>query len=149
RLIRSCAIEAAVRKAAVRVRASSSWETSIPEKAFDGRSDTDWNAGDYAPSWIEAELPAAELASIVLVPAQDIPGPTTHEIWVSDEPMGNDRTKARLVHTFDRPTQDHDRLQFDCPKGLSARYLQVRTTKSPTWIAWWEVDVRFDSAGRG
>ncbi|HEV3025087.1 MAG TPA: discoidin domain-containing protein, partial [Pirellulales bacterium] len=87
RLVRRCTIEAAGRKAKVSVRASSSWETSVTENAFDGRLDTDWNAGTYAPAWIEAELSApTQLASIVLLPGQDIPGATTHEIWVSAEP---------------------------------------------------------------
>jgi RNA polymerase sigma factor (sigma-70 family) len=131
------------------IRASSFWEKEVPENAFDGKHDTDWNAGDYAPAWIERDLGASlPLASITLFPCQDIPGPTTHEVWVSNEPIGNDRTKAKLVHTFKGETTNLQRLKFDFPKDLSARYVEVRTTQSPTWIAWWEVEVRVWKQGK-
>jgi RNA polymerase sigma factor (sigma-70 family) len=125
------------------VRASSSWATEIPENAFDGKRDTDWNAGDYAPAWIERDLGASlPLSSITLFPCQDIAGGTVHEVWASNEPIGNDRAKARLVHTFQGETTNQQALKFDFPKDLCARYVLIRTTQSPTWIAWWEIEVR-------
>jgi RNA polymerase sigma factor (sigma-70 family) len=125
------------------VRASGSWQTEIPENAFDGKRDTDWNSGDYAPGWIERDLGACRsLSSIALFPAQDIPGETVHEVWVSSDPIGNDRTKAKLVHTFKGETTNNSPLKFDFPRDLSARYVQVCTTKSPTWISWWEIEIR-------
>jgi RNA polymerase sigma factor (sigma-70 family) len=131
------------------VRASGSWATEVPENAFDGKHDTDWNAGDYAPAWIERDLGASlPLASIALFPCQDIPGPTTHEVWVSNEPIGNDRTKARLVHTFKGETTNLQALKFDFSRDLSARYIEVRTTQSPTWIAWWEIEIRVWKQGK-
>lgn len=146
-LLHSCAVEGPFQKAKPAVRASSSWEVSVTERAFDGRYDTDWNSGDYAPAWIEADLSAsATLATILLSPAQDIAGETTHEIWVSDEPIGDDRSKAMLAHTLHGPTSDHQPLRFDFPKDQRARYVQVRTTQSPTWIAWWEVELLVGAA---
>jgi RNA polymerase sigma factor (sigma-70 family) len=125
------------------VRASGVWQNEIPENAFDGKGDTDWNSGDYAPGWIERDLGAVKpLASITLFPCQDIPGGTVHEIWVSDEPIGNDRSKAKLVHTFKGETTNQQALKFDFPRDLSARHIEVRTTQSPTWIAWWEIEIR-------
>jgi hypothetical protein len=131
-------------------RASSSWEpNTTPDRAFDGNRSTYWNSGGYAPAWIEADLGAARpLAGIVLIPAQDIAGATTHEVWVSDEPIGDDRTKARLMHTFQGETKNEQSLKYDFPKGLSARYVQVRTTQSPTWIAWWEVEISVHERGQ-
>lgn len=141
--IRRCSIDAIVRRAKLKVVASSFWESSVPEKAIDGNRDTDWNSGNYAPGWIEFDLSSpAALASIVVYPGQDIPGPTTHEIWTSDEPMGDDRSKATLAHTFRGYTTNQQPLRFDFPKGRVARYVQVRTTQSPTWISWWEVEIR-------
>jgi hypothetical protein len=143
RLIRLCAIDPIPRKANVSARASSFWEKCTPDRAFDGKRNTDWNAGGYAPAWIEADLGApTQLASILLIPVQDIPGATTHEVWVSNKPIGDDRRDAKLVHTFQGETKDNQLLQFNFPKGLSARYVQIRTTQSPTWIAWWEVEIR-------
>jgi uncharacterized protein (TIGR03067 family) len=124
------------------VRASGSWQTEIPENAFDGRRDTDWNAGDYAPAWIERDLGASlPLTSITLFALHDIPGETVHEVWVSNEPIGNDRVRAQLMHTFTGHTTNMQALKFDFPKDLTARHVLVRTTKSPTWIAWWEIEI--------
>jgi RNA polymerase sigma factor (sigma-70 family) len=131
-------------------RASSSWEpNTTPDRAFDGNRSTYWNSGGYAPAWIEADLGAARpLANIVLIPLQDVPGPTTHEVWVSSEPIGDDRSKARLIHTFKGDTTHEQSLRCDFPKDLSARYVQVRTTQSPTWIAWWEIEISVHEGGK-
>lgn len=49
-----------------------------------------------------------------------------------------------LIHTFDGQTTSAQRLSFELPKGVTARYVQVRITQSPTWISWWEVEIRID-----
>ncbi len=133
----------------MRVRASSAWEghptlsfLPSPDKAFDGKQDTYWNSGGYAPAWIEADLGASRpLADVQLLVAQDIPGPTIHEVWVSNESIGDDRARAKRVHTFQGETKDKQWLRFDFPKDQSARYVQIHTTQSTTWIAWWEVEI--------
>jgi hypothetical protein len=125
-----------------RVRASSASGDNTPEKAFDGVRETMWNSGNYAPGWIEKDLGVkTALASIVLCASQTPEGPTIHEIWVSDEPIGNDRTKAKLAHTFKGTTKNADSLRFDFPKDMSARYVQILTTESPSWIGWWEIEI--------
>jgi HEAT repeat protein len=130
-------------KARVSARASNSWEGNTPDKAFDGSSETVWNAGNYAPQWIEADLGAPRpLASLRLVVIQLPAGETTHEVWVSHEPIGEDRTRAKLVHTFKGNTDNNQQLMLDFAKGLRARYVQVRTTESPSWVAWVEIELR-------
>jgi HEAT repeat protein len=130
-------------KARVSARASASWEDKTPEKAFDGDAGTLWNAGTYAPQWLEADLGASrQLASLVLRISQLPAGETTHEVWVSQYPIGEDRTRAKLAHTFQGNTDDNQQLKHDFAKGLTARYIQVRTTQSPSWVAWVEVEVR-------
>jgi hypothetical protein len=132
------------RKARVRARASNSWDGYTPDKAFDGAT---WNAGNYAPQWIEADLGmSTELASLLLVVNQFPAGETTHEVWVSNEPIGEDRAKAKLAHTFHGNTDADQRLRFDFPKDVFARYVQVRTTQSPSWVAWAEVELRVGRA---
>jgi RNA polymerase sigma factor (sigma-70 family) len=124
------------------VRASSTDGTNTPEKAFDGKRDTMWNSFGYAPAWIEKDLGATTpVTGIALCPSQTPDGETIHEVWVSDEPIGNDRTKARLVHTFKGLTKNVEDIRHDFPKDISARYVQIRTTESPSWIGWFEVDV--------
>jgi HEAT repeat protein len=130
-------------KARVTARASNSGENQPPANAFDGDRHTMWNAGDYAPQWLEADLGAStRLASIVLHVIQSPAGETTHEIWVSQEPIGAERAKAKLMHTFRGNTDSNQELKFTFPKGLFARYVQIRTTQSPSWVAWTEVELR-------
>jgi len=136
------------RKAKLSARASHSWEAhTTPDKALDGDRQTVWNAGNPPPpggagEWIEADLGAVQqLGRLLLVTSQLPDGPTAHEVWVSTGPIGADRTKARLVHTFKGHTQSGDVLRFDFPKGLSGRYVQIRTTESPSWVAWSELEL--------
>jgi F5/8 type C domain/HEAT repeats len=135
------------RKAKMRARASQSWENNTPDKAIDGDRRTVWNAGNPPPpggagQWIELDLGALRrLGGLLMVTSQLPDGPTTHEIWVSTEPIGEDRTRARLVHTFKGPTKSGDVFRFDFPKRLSGRYVQVRTTDSPSWVSWSEIEL--------
>ncbi len=136
------------RKAKMRARASRFWgPNTSPDKAIDGDRQTVWNAGNPPPpdgtgQWIEVDARAVrQLGGLLLVTAQTPGGPTTHEIWVSTEPIGDDRTKAKLVHTFKGQTQSGDVLRFDFPKRLAGRYVQIRTTVSPSWVAWSEIEL--------
>jgi hypothetical protein len=61
---------------------------------------------------------------------------------VSDEPIGDNRGKARLVHTFTGVTDAGQKLKMGFPKGLFARHVQIHTTQSPSWVAWAEVELR-------
>src|SRR5262249_53737271 len=135
---------ALVRRARVSARASSSWKAdTTPDQAFDGDRTTIWNAGTYAPQWLEADLGApTPLSGLLLTVAQTPEGPTTHEVWVSDEPIGENQTKARRVHTFSGPTDNAQVLEFAFPQGVIARYVQIRTTESPSWVGWAEVELR-------
>jgi hypothetical protein len=63
-------------------------------------------------------------------------------VWVSNEPIGEDRARAKLAHTFKGNTDSGQRLRFDFPKGRFARYVQVRTTQSPSWVGWADVELR-------
>jgi RNA polymerase sigma factor (sigma-70 family) len=152
----------------VSARASSTWETNTPNRAFDGDRNTVWNAGDYAPQWLEADLGRSmRLGSISLIVIQLPEGETTHEIWVSDEPMGSDfnrplqpllldpalphvpvihRVKppangAKLAHTFQGYTKDNQVLAWQFPTEMFARYVQIRTTQSLSWVAWVDVEL--------
>jgi HEAT repeat protein len=135
------------RKARLSARAVHSWANNTPDKAVDGDRQTVWNAGNNPPpggvgEWIEVDLGAVrQLGVLLLVTCQLPDGPTTHEIWVSTEPIGDDRSKARLVHTLKGETRSGDILRFDFPKRLSGRYVQVRTTESPSWVAWSEIEL--------
>jgi Spy/CpxP family protein refolding chaperone len=140
------------RKATLQVRASQTWAnpagvSHAPYKAIDGNRHTSWYAGEHAPPdgtgiWIEVDaMTVRQLGGLYLVTAQSPNGPTAHEIWVSAEPIGDDRTKAKLVHTFKGLTHEGDLLHLEFPNHLSGRYVQIRTTASPSWVAWTEIEL--------
>jgi hypothetical protein len=115
-----------------------------PDQAFASEATQGWAAGNYAPQWIEADLGASNrLARLRMNPNQlPVVCDTTHEVWVSDEAIGENRTKAKLVHTFKGQTESGRALAFDFPKGLSARYVQIRTTRSASWVAWKRIEIQ-------
>jgi hypothetical protein len=132
-------------KAKVVVRASNIYEKSVPEKALDGDPETTWNSGGNAPQWIEADVGGPKkLVSIMLLTdhSDKLTGDTIHEIWVSDKPIGDDRTAATLVHTFKGQAIDRQELKVAFPKEPLARFVQIRTTQTPSWVAWREIDLR-------
>ena len=61
---------------------------------------------------------------------------------MSDEPIGNDAAKARLVHTFKGETDTGQELKHTFAHGFAARYVQIRTTESPSWVAWDRIDLQ-------
>src|SRR5262245_21292744 len=134
---------APIRMAKLTLSASDAWDEHTPDKAFDGTVHTMWNAGSYAPHWIEADLRAIEpIASIRLKTSQTPAGFTQHEIWVCDVPIGHERAGAKRVHAFEGHTDNNQELAFVFPKGLRARYVQIRTTNSPSWVGWQEIALR-------
>ena len=152
------------------VRASSFWDHNTPDSAFDGNRQTMWNAGNYPPQWIEADLGSPRrLGDITLIVIQLPACETTHEIWVSDEPIDGPRghhmtgvylrdglpipqipewketpqaKRAKLVHTLRGFTTDNQTLHLDFAKDTIARYVQVRTTRSESWVAWVDIEIR-------
>jgi hypothetical protein len=132
-------------KAKVEARASATGHKDYtPDKAFAAEAPNGWAAGNYAPQWIEADTRAPHrLACLRLNPSQlPVVCDTTHEVWVSDEPIGEDRTKAKLVHTFKGRTENDRLMAFDFPKGLTARYVQIRTTASESWVSWNRIELQ-------
>ncbi|OFV83425.1 MAG: hypothetical protein A2W26_14150 [Acidobacteria bacterium RBG_16_64_8] len=99
---------------------------------------TDWNAGGYAPQWIEVDLGREQEVSGVRLTMDQLPaGRTVHEVQV-----GGEGKEYRRAHTFDGVTDRGVTLAQDfCPALAGVRYVRVLTTVSPAWIAWFEVEV--------
>jgi hypothetical protein len=117
-----------------------------PALAFDGDAQGQhsyWNSGGFPVQWIEVDLQRkVQLAEIRLVVAQSPDGATHHEIWVSDDPIRDDLSGARRIHEHEGMTKDHDILEARIMEDVSARFVQVRTLVSPSWVAWMEIEVR-------
>ncbi len=122
--------------------ASSTWDTHMPQFAFDGDSATLWNAGNDAVQWLEVDLGASyHVHHFVLEVAQTPDGDTTHEILLSSTPIGDAAVGATVAHTFQGFTVAGQVLEATLPESFSARFAQIRTLSSPSWIAWREFKV--------
>ncbi|MDV6028669.1 MAG: hypothetical protein F9B45_00865 [Phycisphaera sp. RhM] len=125
------------------ITASGFYQTSVPVNAFDQDTSTGWNAGRFPPAWIEADLGLSQpLASVRLLPSQ-VPstGTTTHEVWVSDQPIGTNRSNAVLAKRLTSVTTSGQSFQLDFDAIVSGRHVQIYTTSSPSWVSWTEIDV--------
>lgn len=145
KLVTLCKIEAAPARATnVVARASSTGQQTDPNNPFRPLDKVGpWNSGDQAPGWIEADLGVLRtLDNITLVVNQTPDGETVHEVWVSSEPIGDDREKAKLVHTFKGNTVLDQELKYTFTAGSTARYVQIHTTESPSWISWQNIDLQ-------
>jgi hypothetical protein len=116
-----------------------------PRRAFDGDAKPGfyyWNSGDYSPQWVEVDLQQPyRLQRVNLVVAQLPDGETTHEVWISSEPIRENSEHATRVVTFEGVTRDRQWLMAWLTEPRTARYVQVRTTRSPSWVAWMEIQV--------
>jgi hypothetical protein len=125
------------------IRASGVDRANTPDKAFDGDPKTAWGAGGWPPHWIEADLlKPTRLSRLRLFVGQRPPSETVHEVWVSDQPLGSERAEGKLLHTFRGFTKDGDVLEFEFPVDTTARYVQVRTVVSRSWVAWFDIDIQ-------
>jgi hypothetical protein len=119
------------------VMASRSLPNEPPENAVDG-GDTIWGAGADAPQWIEIDLgEAVPINEIRLWVAQHPAGETIHQIRVRD-------TNGHLteIHRFSQFTSGGEwlilKLETPVENVISVR---VDTLKSPSWVAWAEIEV--------
>jgi hypothetical protein len=116
--------------------ASSSTPADLPKLAFDGDVTTVWNAGASAPSWIQLDLgQPVTISKVRLNVAQNPNGPTTHEI--SGGPTPDSLT---LIGTLDGNTTDEQWLELN-QSANNVRYVKIETTKSPSWVAWREIEI--------
>jgi hypothetical protein len=106
--------------------------------AIDGELQRMWGAGAFAPQWIQVDLGEVSSVGLIrLVVSQAPPGNTVHEIWA-----GPTADALTLLHTFEEYTLDQQLLEFK-PEGEveNVQIVRIRTTASPSWVAWREIEV--------
>jgi len=116
-------------------------ESNAPEFAFGGNFKRKWRSEKGAPAWIEVDLGKNYILSRIKLYVRQSPlGENTHEIWVSSNPIKNDRTNAKLVKTVQGDTKMRDYcLRIKLP--VNGRYVQVHTTRSSGPVEWYEIRV--------
>ena len=113
-----------------------------PERTFDGSLNFAWNAGGYPMQWLEVDLQQPyNLTSFKLDANQSPAGHTVHEVWLANSAIRNDLSGASLIHTFSDFTTGDEILRFALPSPVSAQFVQIRTTETPSWVSWDEVQV--------
>lgn len=122
------------------VTASGEYRADRASRAVDGDLTTAWNSGGFPLQWIEIDLGSpATIRSLRLRVGQSPAGETVHLI-VGRGPGTEGR--EQLLHTFQGRTTDRSTLNVapETPwQGI--RYVRVITTESPSWVAWFEIEV--------
>jgi hypothetical protein len=122
--------------------ASATYPANPTTMAFDGDLFNQWNAGNFPTQWIEVNLQQTFALGRVRLHIEQSPnGQTTHQVWISNNPIGASLTGATLAHTFSGSTVNGQVLEVAWNGTISARYVQIRTTSSPSYVAWREVQV--------
>ena len=102
---------------------------------FDHDPQKPWNSGGFAPGWIQLDLgQPTTITRVRLLTAQNPPGPTSHQILGGLTP-----DSLTPLGALDGDTADSQWLELQV-KG-HVRYLKVETLKSPSWVAWGEIEV--------
>ena len=118
------------------VTSSTSTPTDPPANAVDGDLNTQWISGSSAPQWLQLDLGQEYLVSKVrLNILQTPPGPTTHQVFGGPTPE-----TLTLIGILDDITQDNQWLEFYNSVD-HIRYLKIETVRSPSWVAWREIEV--------
>ena len=94
-----------------------------------------WNAGARAPQWIQLEFAEPTAISTVLLHIEQNPdGPSTHEIYGGPTPDA-----LKLLATADG-ARNRQWVEVKV-MATDVKFLKVATTRSPSWVAWHEIEV--------
>ncbi len=109
---------------------------AAPSNATDGEIKTQWSAGGPPPQWIQLDLGEESSISKLRFNASQTPtGPTTHQVYGGPTP-----DQLKLLGTLDGVTQDSQWFEIATPAN-NVRYLKIDTVKSPSWVAWREIEI--------
>ncbi|WP_291516667.1 discoidin domain-containing protein [Bdellovibrio sp. ArHS] len=129
-----------IRLKPVAVTAGSTAGGSSISSFTDGNLKSVWNSGKNAgnDTWIQVDLGKNHWVQEIYLAVAQLPnGETTHEIWAGP-------TESSMVkqHVFSQNTSDGQILHL-ANSALQARsdirYIKIKTTKSPSWVAWQEI----------
>jgi Subtilase family/F5/8 type C domain len=121
---------------------SSTYLSNVASNATDGNYlTTMWNSG-VQPVWpstqpyIQFDLGATKtLYSMRFMPAQSPSGTSVHDVYV-----GTSNPPTTLYSTITRSIMDGEMLSMNLG-GTSARYVRLVTRQSPSWAAYYEVEI--------
>jgi WD40-like Beta Propeller Repeat/RTX calcium-binding nonapeptide repeat (4 copies) len=121
--------------------ADSAEPTNPAERAVDGRIDDWWSSGGYPSHWIEVDLQRPVTIARISLITTEYPTGALFMVLGRDDPS----QPFRLLHTFDGPTADMQKLGF-APTNpwRKVRYLRIVVPQANApmgWVAWREISV--------
>jgi F5/8 type C domain len=122
------------------VTASATEPGAGAERVVDGDAGTHWSAGADPTQWIEITLDGpSTVTSVRLTPAQFPAGDTAHRI------LGVVGGGLVELDTFSGPTSDGvPIIRTPTSPWEGVETLRVETVASPSWVAWYEIEVFAD-----
>lgn len=108
-----------------------------PGNALDGDIHSGWNSGGFAPQWFEVDLGAdVPVTCMRLLPDQRPDGSVTHQV-VGRTTSGQEVLLAR----YEGFAAGGQWLELASETAVPVRYVRIATSASPSWIAWFEVEL--------
>ncbi|MCH8902433.1 MAG: OmpA family protein [Bacteroidetes bacterium] len=109
------------------------------EMAFDQNYCTNWNSGLRAPRWIAIDfIDRIDIDHIRLrVQQTPIVGTTTHQVLISHDGLNWEVSEEFTLKTVNGNFIN----RFYYPPLRDVRALKILTVKSPSWIAWKEIEI--------
>ncbi len=110
---------------------------ALPSAAIDGDLGTFWNAGggvlrNGPPQHIEIDLgETISLATINAHVLQLPPGVTNHNVYLD----------GVLSFSWNQRTANRNKLTYEFDTPVNAQIVRIETTMSPSWVAWWEIEL--------
>jgi len=107
--------------------------------AADGNPNTSWNSGGLPTQWINIDLGSERMISKMrMLPLQSpASAGVTHIVWAHR----SDGSKYRLLALERTIVQDNQWIDLYNNQETTVRYLTVETTRSPSWVAWRELQI--------
>lgn len=128
-------INLALNKPAVATNTSGA---NIATNAVDGNISTGWNSGQYAPQSITIDLGADYNIGSIRLNIDILPnGTPTHNVYFSSDGV-NFGAPVDIIQVFNEKFKWLKRA-YDGTQ--SARFVRIETISSPSWIAWFEIEI--------
>lgn len=126
--------------------ASTTHPSANANSIIDGKISTAWNAGAYAPQWVLINLQGDyDISGIKLIPSLSPAGNTTQEILVTSDLSTWKSVDVFTIYTTEKSTIER---KFSSPlKNIKG--IKILTYNSPSWIAWYEIEVIGISSNMG
>ena len=125
----------------VAASSDSSWWPSIllftrPDNVLSPDPNVMWNARSFAPAWIRFDLGRLMpcVSRMDLLPSMQPDGFVVHRIRMG---MYSDRMEE--VARLSGMCSDRTWIRFRLPHSRRARYVEVMTVESPSWVAWIQI----------